>query len=161
LCQPPDFGAGVHALDIVGPGEVLMIAAAGNSEFAMIGDILGGHVRKRGAVGVVCDGAVRDVATLASFSDFAVFTRFVTLRGPLSAEHGSINVPVVIGGRVVSPADLVIGDDDGLVALSPSAVRSRLIDAKDRQAREAGWIDSLTSGRSARETFALEASKSS
>jgi 4-hydroxy-4-methyl-2-oxoglutarate aldolase len=138
-----------------------MIAAAGNSEFAMIGDILGGHVRKRGAVGVVCDGAVRDVATLASFSDFAVFTRFVTLRGPLSAEHGSINVPVVIGGRVVSPADLVIGDDDGLVALSPFTVRSRLIDAKDRQAREAGWIDSLTSGRSARETFALEASKSS
>ena len=160
LCQPPDFGAVVHALDIVGPGDVLMIAAAGNSEFAMIGEILGGHVRKQGAVGVVCDGAVRDVATLASFSDFAVFTRFVTPRGPLSAEHGSINLPVVIGGRVVTPGDLVIGDDDGLVALSPSAVRSRLIDAKDRQAREAGWIDSLKIGRSALETFGLGARKS-
>ena len=96
----------------------------------------------------------------ASFSDFAVFTRFVTPRGPLSAEHGSINLPVVIGGRVVTPGDLVIGDDDGLVALSPSAVRSRLMDAKDRQAREAGWIDSLKTGRSALETFGLGARKS-
>jgi 4-hydroxy-4-methyl-2-oxoglutarate aldolase len=160
LCEPPDFGAVVHALDIVSPGDVLMIAAGGNSEFAMIGEILGGHVRTRGAVGVVCDGAVRDVATLASWPDFAVFTRFVTPRGPISADHGSIDLPVVIGGRVVTPGDLVIGDDDGVVALSPSTVRSRLMDAKDRQAREAGWIDSLKSGRSALETFGLGARKS-
>lgn len=155
LCEPPDFGAVVHALDLVRPGDVLVIAAGGNAEFAMIGEILGGHVRKRGAVGVVCDGAVRDVATLASWSDFAVFARFVTPRGPISADHGSIGLPVVVGGRVVTPGDLVIGDDDGLVALSPSSVRSRLKDAKDRQAREAGWIDSLKSGRSALETFGL------
>ena len=48
-----------------------------------------------------------------------------------------------VPGRVVTPGDLVIGDDDGLVALSPAAVRSRLMDAKDRQTRKAGWIDSL------------------
>ena len=98
--------------------------------------------------------------TLASWPDFAVFTRFVTPRGPISADHGSIDLPVVIGGRVVTPGDLVIGDDDGVVALSPSTVRSRLMDAKDRQAREAGWIDSLKSGRSALETFGLGARKS-
>jgi regulator of RNase E activity RraA len=159
LCEPPDFGAVVHAIDIVGPGDVLMIAAAGNSEFAMIGEILGGHIRSRGAVGVVCDGAIRDVATLAALPDFSVFTRFVTPRGPASAERGSINSPVVIGGRLVAPGDLVIGDDDGLVALSPTAIRSRIADAKDRQAREAGWIESLAKGRSALDTFGLAAAK--
>lgn len=159
LCEPPDFGAVVHALDVVGPGDVLMIAAAGNAEFAMIGEILGGHVRSRGCVGVVCDGAVRDVATLASWPDFSVFARFVTPRGPASAERGSINVPVVIGGRLVTPGDLVIGDDDGVVALSPSSIRSRIADAKARQAREAGWIKSLANGRSAAETFGLAAAK--
>lgn len=132
LCEPPDFGAVVHALDIVGPGDVLMIAAAGNSEFAMIGEILGGHIRSRGCVGVVCDGAVRDVATLASWPDFSVLARFVTPRGPASAERGSINVPVVIGGRLVTPGDLIIGDDDGVVALSPSSIRSRITDAKEK-----------------------------
>jgi regulator of RNase E activity RraA len=156
-CEPPDFGAVVHALDIIGPGDVLMIAAAGNSEFAMIGEILGGHIRSRGAVGVVCDGAVRDVATLASFPDFPVFARFVTPRGPASAERGSINSPVVIGGTLVAPGDVVIGDDDGLVALSATTIRSRIADAKERQAREARWVADLAGGRSALETFGLEA----
>ena len=155
LCEPPDFGAVVQALDIVVPGDVLMIAAAGNGDFAMIGEILGGHLRHRGCVGLVCDGAVRDVATLAGWSDFSVFSRFVTPRGPASAERGSINLPVAIGGRLVTPGDLVIGDDDGLVALSPSAVRSRIEDARAKLAREADWIKSLASGRSASETFGL------
>ena len=155
LCEPPDFGAVVQALDIVVPGDVLMIAAAGNGDFAMIGEILGGHLRHRGCVGLVCDGAVRDVATLAGWSDFSVFSRFVTPRGPASAERGPINLPVAIGGRLVTPGDLVIGDDDGLVALSPSAVRSRIEDARAKLAREADWIKSLASGRSASETFGL------
>ena len=155
LCEPPDFGAVVRALDIVGPGDVLMIAAAGNGDFAMIGEILGGHLRHRGCVGLVCDGAVRDVATLAGWRDFSVFCRFVTPRGPASADRGSINLPVAIGGRLVTPGDLVIGDDDGLVALSPSAVRSRIEDARAKLDREADWIKSLASGRSASETFGL------
>jgi regulator of RNase E activity RraA len=159
LCEPPDFGAVVHALDIVGAGDVLMIAAAGNSEFAMIGEILSGHLRSRGCVGVVCDGAVRDVATLAGWPDFSVFSRSVTPRGPLSADRGGVNAPVVIGGRLVTPGDLVIGDDDGLVAMSPSAVRSRIKDAQARIALEAGWIKSLASGRSALDTFGLSAAE--
>ena len=160
LCEPPDFGAVVHVLDIIGRGDVLMIAAAGNSEFAMIGEILGGHIRSRGAAGVVCDGAVRDVATLASLPDFSVFARFVTPRGPASAERGAINSPVVIGGTLVTPGDVIIGDDDGLVALSPSTIHSRISDAQERQAREARWIADLASGRSALETFGLAAPKS-
>jgi 4-hydroxy-4-methyl-2-oxoglutarate aldolase len=63
LCEPPDFGAVLYALDQVEPGDVLMIAAAGHAETAMIGEILGGHLRRRGGRGLVCDGAVRDVAT--------------------------------------------------------------------------------------------------
>lgn len=159
LCEPPDFGAVVHALEIVSPGDVLMIAAGGNSEFAMIGEILGGHVRNRRGVGVVCDGAVRDVATLSSWANFSVFARFVTPRGPASAEHGSVNCPVVVGGRLVTPGDLIIGDDDGLVALSPATVRSRISDAEAKQAREADWIKNLASGLSALETFGLRAAK--
>lgn len=155
LCEPPDFGAVVHALEIVGPGDVLMIAAAGNAEFAMIGEILGGHLRARGCVGLVCDGAVRDVATLAGWQDFSVFSRFVTPRGPASAERGAINLPVVIGGRLVSPGDLIIGDEDGLVALAPAFVRSRFADAQAKQAREAEWIANLAAGRTVVETFGL------
>jgi regulator of RNase E activity RraA len=155
-CTPPDFGAVVHALEHVGRGEVLMIAAGGDGVTAMIGEILSGHLRNRGAAGVVCDGAVRDVATLSGWQDFAVFSRSITPRGPTSAENGIINAVVMIGGRRVTSGDLVIGDDDGVVALSPETVRKRIGDAEARLAREGGWIESLAAGRSVIETFGVK-----
>jgi regulator of RNase E activity RraA len=155
LCEPPDFGAVLHALDLVEPDDVLVIAAAGHVETAMIGEILGGHLRRRGGCGVVCDGAVRDVGTLAGWTDFSVYARWITPRGPSSADRGAVNLPVIIGGRLVRPGDLVIGDDDGLAALSPATVRTRIADAEARLAREAEWQASLAGGRSMRETFGL------
>ena len=155
-CTPPDFGAVVHALEHVGPGQVLMIAAGSDAVTAMIGEILSGHLRNRGAAGVVCDGAIRDVATLSGWSDFAAFSRSITPRGPTSAENGTINAAVTIGGRRVTAGDLVIGDDDGLVALSPDTVRTRIRDAEARLAREAGWIESLAAGKTVVETFGVE-----
>ena len=155
LCEPPDFGAVLHAVDLVGAGDVLVIAAAGHAETAMIGEIVGGHLRRRGGVGVVCDGAVRDVATLAGFADFPVFARSITPRGPISAERGEVNLPVVVGGHLVTPGDLMIGDDDGLVALAPSTLLSRIGDAEAKLACEAEWDSALRDGRSMRDTFGL------
>ena len=156
LCEPPDFGAVVHALDMTGPGDVLVIAAAGNAEFAMIGEILGGYLQQRGCVGLICDGAVRDVAALSGLANFSVFSRFITPRGPVSASHGSVNCPVVVGGQIVHPGDLIIGDDDGLVALNPLSIRKHIAGAKAKVAKEETWIASLSSGRSPREIFGLE-----
>ena len=159
MCEPPDFGAVLHAAEIVGPGDVLVIAAAGNPDVAMIGEVLSGHLRRRGCVGVVCDGAIRDVAMLAGWSDFSVFTRFVTPRGPTSANRGTVNQSVIIGGRLVTPGDLIIGDDDGLVALSPDAVRTRIHEAQAKVTREADWMRSLSAGRSIAEIFGIDAPK--
>ncbi len=156
-CEPPDFGAVPLAIDRIGPGEILVIAAGGHAETAMIGEILSGHMRRRGAVGLICDGAIRDVGTLAQWTDFPIFTRHVTPRGPSSAERGSINAPVVFGGQVVRPGDLLIGDDDGLVVLSPDVVRARIGDAEAKLELEAGWETSLSGGKSMAETFGLAA----
>ncbi len=157
LCEPPDFGAVLHAVDVVEPGAVLVIAASGHAETAMIGEIVGSHLRRRGGVGIVCDGAIRDVSTLAGWSDFSVFTRSVTPRGPLSANRGTVNMPVVVGGCLVSPGDLIIGDDDGLTVLSSAVVRLRIADAEAKLAREAEWEARLAGGRSMQETFSLDA----
>jgi regulator of RNase E activity RraA len=157
LCEPPDFGAVLWALEQVGPGDVLAIAAGGVREFAMIGEILSGHLRRRGAAGVVCDGAVRDVATLAGWSDFVVFTRSITPRGPTSAERGAVNVPVILGGALVAPGDLILGDDDGLVALTPQHARTHLAAAEAKLAKEGEWIAGLESERAVAEVFGLAA----
>ncbi len=154
-CEAPDFGAVLHALDIIQPGEVLVIDAAGHRDAAMIGDILSGHLRSKGVAGVVCDGAVRDTGTLAGWDDFPVFSRWITPRGPTGADRGAVNLPVVIGGSLVSPGDLVIGDDDGLVSLTPQTIRARIAEAEAKLDREASWIRALASGRSASEVFGL------
>jgi 4-hydroxy-4-methyl-2-oxoglutarate aldolase len=155
LCEPPDFGAVLLAIDRLSAGEVLVIAAGGHAETAMIGEILSGQIRRRGGLGVICDGAIRDVATLAQWADFSVFTRHITPRGPWSAERGAVNAPVVFGGRIVSPGDLLIGDDDGLVALDREAIRSRIGDAEAKLRREAEWQERLGGGGSMAETFGL------
>lgn len=155
FCEPPDFGAVLYALDLIRPGDVLVIAAAGHAETAMIGDILGGHLRRLSAAGLICDGAIRDVGTLAGFDDFSVYCRSVTPRGPASYDRGTVNGPVVFGGRLISPGDLILGDDDGLVALTPATIRDRIADAEVKLAREAEWIKSLEGGTSVRETFGL------
>jgi 4-hydroxy-4-methyl-2-oxoglutarate aldolase len=159
LCEPPDFGAVLHALEQMRPGDVLMIAAGGHRETAMIGEILSGHLRHAKIAGVVCDGAIRDVAMIAEWTDFSAFTRWITPRGPASAERGAVNATVVIGGRLVTPGDLVIGDDDGLVSLSPQMVRSQIAAAEKKLTLEAEWTASLAAGKSAEKTFGLAPAK--
>jgi len=155
-CEPPDFGAVLHALELVGPGDVLVLAAGGDAATAMIGEILCGYLRDRGAAGVVCAGAVRDVASLAGWPDFSVYARWVTPRGPVGTARGSVNVPVTIGGVIINPGDLVIGDSDGLVALGPAAMRDGIAAAEAKLALEAKWTADLAAGRRVAETFGLD-----
>lgn len=155
LCEPPDFGAVLHALDVIRPGDVLMIAADGQRDNAMIGEILSGHLRRKGAAGLVVDGAIRDVATLAGWTDFPVFARWITPRGPTGAAAGAVNRTVMLGGCSVSAGDLVIGDDDGLVVLTPTVVRDRISAAEAKLVTEAQWMSALETGASAAGVFGL------
>jgi regulator of RNase E activity RraA len=155
--SPPDFGAMLHVLDLAGPGDVLCVAAGGDANTAMIGEILSGQLRRRGVAGLILDGAVRDVATLASWEDFAVFARHITPRGPTGAADGAINVPVTLGGVRVDPGDLILGDDDGLVCLPPATVTDGLGPVRDKTAKETAWETGLAAGESAAVVFGLTA----
>ena len=155
-CQPPDFGAVLHALDLVGRGEVLVIAARGHADHAMIGDILSGHLRARGAAGVIVDGAIRDTGTLGQWDDFAAFARHITPRGPTGAEAGAVNGPVPFGGITIHPGDLILGDDDGLVCLPPATWEDGLTPARAKLALEERWTEALRAG-SAAQAFGLPA----
>lgn len=154
-CEPPDFGAVLYALDHVGHGDVLVIAAAGFADNAMIGEILGGHLRSLGAAGVVCDGAIRDTATLANWSDLPVYCRSITARGPVGADRGAVNVPVMIAGTEVKPGELILGDADGLAVLSDEELRTWIDAAEARLETEANWARRLSKGESVAAVFNL------
>jgi regulator of RNase E activity RraA len=155
-CEPPDFGAVMYAMDVVGKDDVLVIAANGSAGHAMIGDILGGHLRAKGAAGVVCDGAVRDTANLAGWSDLPVYCASINARGPVGAERGAVNETVTIAGCEVRPGDLVIGDADGLVVLSEADMQTWIDAAEARLVTEADWARRLGSGETAQSVFGLK-----
>jgi regulator of RNase E activity RraA len=156
-CEAPDYGAVLHALDVIERGQVLVIDAGGYRDAAMIGDILSGHLRAKGVAGLICDGAVRDAGTLGSWTDFPVFARWINPRGPSGADRGAVNLPVTIGGAAVAPGDLMIGDDDGLVVLSPQNARALITAAEAKLTREAVLIEGLGAGRSVADVFGLKA----
>jgi RraA family protein len=144
--RPGDNLAVHRALEILAPGEVLVIDGGGDTTRALVGEIVRDIARARGAAGLVVDGAIRDAAAFAA-GDFPCFARAVCLRGPYKDGPGQIGVPVVIGGAAIAPGDHVVGDADGVIAFSP-ADAARLLDAaRDRMTREAETLTAIAEGR--------------
>jgi regulator of RNase E activity RraA len=156
-CEPADYGPVHHAIAVAEAGDVIVVAAGGRRDAAMIGELLSGAARLKGIAGVLVDGAVRDVGTLSQWNDFHVFARWITPRGPSSMERGAVNEPVVFGGVGVSPCDLVVADDDGLVFV-PNAVAAELLKpCLAHLAAEKRWEAALAKGASTIETFNVPA----
>jgi RraA family protein len=105
----------VHkALDMLEPGDTLVVDAGGDTTNAIFGEIMTRIAIKNGATGLVVDGAIRDAATFAE-AGFPCFARGATHRGPYKDGPGEINVPITVGGAIVRPGDVVFGDSDGVV----------------------------------------------
>jgi RraA family protein len=126
------------------PGDVLVVDGGGALDQALVGEIMTTYAEHLGVAGVVIDGAVRDVAAIRR-RGYPVFARGVTHRGPYKDGPGEINVPVSIGGMVIHPGDLVVGDPDGLIALGPdeAPVVVEAAEAKDR--KEAATLADIAS----------------
>jgi regulator of RNase E activity RraA len=144
----------VHkALDLAEPGDVVVVDGGGDLTNALIGELMLAHAQKRGLAGIVIDGAIRDSLSVRRGA-FPVFAAGVTHRGPYKDGPGEINVSIALGGMVVEPGDLVLGDDDGLlcvpydeVAPVYEATRAKW-EAEQRQMKaieagtsDRGWID--------------------
>ncbi|HEY1474279.1 MAG TPA: RraA family protein [Pseudolabrys sp.] len=144
--RPGDNLAVHRALELVGPGDVIVVDGGGDETRALVGEIMKTIAEHRGAAGYVIDGAVRDVAAFAE-SDFPCFARAAIHRGPYKSGPGAINVPVSIGGSVIAPGDIVVGDEDGVVSF-PQAIAASLLDAVKAQiAREADTLTAIRAGR--------------
>jgi 4-hydroxy-4-methyl-2-oxoglutarate aldolase len=156
-CEPADYGPVHHAIAAAEAGDIVVVAAGGRRDAAMIGELLSGAARLKGIAGVLVDGAVRDVGTLSQWNDFYVFARWITPRGPSSMERGSVNEAIIFGGVSVSPFDLVIADDDGLVFVPRAAAAALLEPCLARIAAEKQWEASLATGASTIETFKVPA----
>lgn len=136
----------VHkAIDLAEPGDVIVVDAGGDLTNAIIGEIMVRIAVKKGIVGFVIDGSIRDTGAIAG-GRFPVYARGVTHRGPYKDGPGEINVPVAVGGLVIRPGDIVVGDEDGLTAVPAAEAEAVLALAKAQQAKEEAMFAAIEDG---------------
>lgn len=135
------------ALDLAKPGDILVIAGGGSMSRSLCGEIMVTYAKSRGIAGFVIDGCVRDFDTLSTYTDFPVFARGVTPNGPYKNGPGEINFPVAVGGQVIRPGDILVGDGDSLLVIKPEDAPELITQAQAVPGKEAQQIEGILTGK--------------
>jgi regulator of RNase E activity RraA len=137
----------VHkALDIAQPGDVVVVDTSNSSMTAVLGDLVSTKARHRGLAGFVVDGLVRDLPAIQALGDFPVYARGVTPTGPLHRGPGEINYPVCVGGIVVEPGDIIVGDQIGVVVIRREIAGELLNRLEASAAKESDYVAAVARG---------------
>ena len=134
------------AIDMAGPGDVIVVDAGGDLTNALMGEMMLAYAIKRGVAGFVLNGALRDVDAFVA-TNLPTYAAGVTHRGPYKDGPGEINVPVSIGGMTVMPGDIIIGDEDGLLAFAPEEAEGLIAKAQAQLAKEEATIQAILEKR--------------
>ncbi|MER5875287.1 4-carboxy-4-hydroxy-2-oxoadipate aldolase/oxaloacetate decarboxylase [Streptomyces sp. NPDC060235] len=125
----------IHAaVEQCGDGDVLVVTTTSPSTDGMFGELFATALQRRGVRGLVIDAGVRDTAELRAMG-FPAWAAAVSPQGTVKATGGSVNVPVVLGGQIVRPGDVVLADDDGVVCV-PRADARRTAEASEARERK-------------------------
>ncbi|MDN3564202.1 RraA family protein [Paeniroseomonas aquatica] len=133
------------AIALARPGDVIVVDGGGDLTNALIGELMLAQMVRRGLGGIALNGAIRDSAAIRA-QGFPVFAAGVTHRGPYKDGPGEINVPIAIDGMVIEPGDLMLGDEDGLLAVPFDAVAAVHAAATEKAAAEARQMASIEAG---------------
>jgi RraA family protein len=136
----------VHkSLDVIEPGDVIVVDAGGSRLNAVLGDLISTKARHRGAAGFVVDGLIRDLPAISDL-DFPVFARGTSPIGPLHRGPGEINYAVCCGGVVVNPGDVVMADAMGIVIVPRDIAPELLERLASHKDHNAAYLQSVRRG---------------
>ncbi|MGN0205385.1 MAG: RraA family protein [Coprococcus sp.] len=133
------------ALDYAKPGDIIVIDGAGYTDRALVGGMMLTYAEERKLGGFVVNGAVRDLDDIQN-SPLPVFAKAATPLGPYRDGPGEVNVPVVCGGQVVMPGDILVGDADGIVVIPQRDAADVLEAARQNLANEQAEMQRMRDG---------------
>jgi 4-hydroxy-4-methyl-2-oxoglutarate aldolase len=155
-CLPGDFAAVLRAVDRAQRGDVLVIDAGGSDRVTALGGTSSLAAKKRGLAGAVLNAACRDLDEVRAMR-FPVYALGASVRGTLKAHPGWLQVPVSVGGTIVEPGDLVVGDADGVVVVAKARIAQVAKAAAAQRATEQLREKQVRAGTSFAKMFGLQA----
>jgi len=133
------------SIQLAQPGDVIVVDGGGDLTNALIGELMASSMIKAGVAGIVVNGAIRDAGWIAAH-DFPVYAAGVTHRGPYKDGPGEINCAIALDGMVIEPGDLILGDEDGLVAVPFALLDEVLAATQAKQAAEQVQMANILAG---------------
>ena len=142
---PADNLAMMAAIHFAQPGDVVMVAADSFTATCVSGDLLLGMAQNQGVIAVVTDGLLRDLEGVIGVG-LPSFSRGITPNSCARNGPGTVGLPITIGGVAVSPGDLVLGDDDGVVVIPQDRAKQVLWQLEQVKAAEANLTNRVKNG---------------
>lgn len=136
------------AIEQLGPGQVFVIDARGDTRAGTMGAILATRLQQRGAGGIVTDGAYRDSPVIADLG-LPAYAAAMNAHANKTVHYPSeFQVPIACGGVAVFPGDWLVGDSEGVVVVPAHLAATVAREALEQEEKEDFIVAKIRSGAS-------------